>query len=194
MDNKEIVKDIFIELYREHGLWSRHQESQRAFVSNLIITISAALIGLVVFDNQINKADTPATIFIALLGIFGTLFSYKYYERFHYHDSRIEAYKTELDKFISEVNISDIEKKADETSKSKFRFLRKFGLFQFWIMFNLAILLLGLILSSKAFTTESIAKKSMQETHITTNNHKNLTSNTLKQHLNKKQKENIVKQ
>ncbi|KPA10343.1 membrane hypothetical protein [Candidatus Magnetomorum sp. HK-1] len=169
MVNKEIVKDIFIELYREHGLWSRHQESQRAVVSNLIITIAAALIGLVVFDNQINNADTPATIFIILLGVFGTLFSYKYYERFHFHDSRIEAYKTELDKFILEVNISAIENEADKSSRNRFRFLRKLGLFQFWIMFNLSILLLGLILSTKALTTVTNTEAAKQKTQIISN-------------------------
>ncbi len=178
MDDRELVKDIFIELYREHGLWSRHQESQRAVVSNLIITISAALIGVIVFDNQINNADTPATIFIVLLGIFGTLFSYKYYERFHFHDSRIEAYKKELDKFIPEVNISDIEEDADKTSKNKFLFLRKCGLFSFWILFSLSILLLGLILTFKSFTNDSINQTPKQEKHITRNNHKDSMSNT----------------
>ncbi len=151
MTNSLNNKDIIIEFYREHGLWSRHQESQRAVVSNFMITISAALIGFVLFDKEVNRIDVPITILVSLIGMFGALFSYKYYERFNFHDSRINAYKCLLNEMLGSIELNDVETKADEMNKKRFSVLSKHGLYAFWIAFHSMIFISGILLTIMAW-------------------------------------------
>lgn len=138
--------EILITFYKEHSLWSRHQEAQRSTVGNLIITISAILISVITYDKTVDMSDLPSVFLIILLGVFGALFSYKYYERFIFHDNRIEQYKLRIEKLFPEINLHEMDELAYNKTVSKFNFLQKYRLHFFWIFFHLLVALGGIFL------------------------------------------------
>lgn len=156
MDNNDDVSTIFTSLYSEHAAWSRHQESQRSSISNLIITITAISVGLISYDNKIDISDIPFSIFIVLIGLFGIIFVYKYYVQFKYHDSRVEAYKNQLNSIVPNADILDIEKKSDNDHRGKYSLFSKLNLYQIWMVFHGFIVIAGLALSVGAYCTGKI--------------------------------------
>ena len=137
---------VMLALYKEHSAWSRHQESQRSIVGNLIITISAILISVITYDKAINTTDLPSVLLIIILGIFGALFSYKYYERFIFHDNRIEEYKLKIEKLFPDINLQVMDELALSKTSEEFTFLKKYRLHFFWIFFHLLVAVGGIFL------------------------------------------------
>ena len=81
MDKNEILW----KLYEDNRNYARFHELQRSTATNLILAVSAGLIGLVTFDKNINLLDLPSVLFLDVLGIFGAIFSAKHYERARLH-------------------------------------------------------------------------------------------------------------
>jgi hypothetical protein len=65
-------------------------------MTNAILVAAAASLGLVGIDQKITRADIPVGVFVTALGVFGTLFSLKQYERFRYHMAMAKAYRDAL--------------------------------------------------------------------------------------------------
>jgi hypothetical protein len=165
----ETLRDIFWKMYQENVTEGRHHETQRATVTNLVITIAAAALALVTFDKAITTVDLPLTIFLVLLGMFGAAFSSKYYERFQLHMERARAYRNAIDSLLPNFNtlsepvwnlkeIADAEheesilkvakgKKKKTNWQRWMTFIHKRRLYQLWLTFHLLIALIGLILS-----------------------------------------------
>ena len=146
----EISKDLLLNLYKEHSLWARHQESQRSIVSNLLITTSALLIGLITYDRKITNSDLPLSIFIFFVGLFGVIFVYKYYVQFKFHDNRIEEYKKKINLIYSYIGFLEIESEADNVTRENFLFLSKLNLYKIWIFFHVLVAIAGFMLSLMA--------------------------------------------
>ncbi|CAA6818801.1 MAG: Unknown protein [uncultured Thiotrichaceae bacterium] len=145
-------EEIFIQLYSEHSAWSRHQESQRANISNLILTMTAMGIALIGYDDVIEKSDLPFSVFILLLGFFGLVFIHKYYVQFKYHDSRVEAYKSMLNESLESTDILKIEKESDRKAKENHKLFTKIRVNYIWIAIHSLISLAGLILTILALS------------------------------------------
>src|SRR5437868_4603714 len=99
--NNDALRDVLWKMYEENVTEGRHHETQRATVTNLVIAIAAAVLGLVTYDKAITHLDLPLTIFLVFLGVFGAAFSSKYYERFRLHMKRAKKYRNALDKLLS---------------------------------------------------------------------------------------------
>lgn len=145
LDDNEIEKEILLNFYKEHSNWSRHQESQRAIVSNLLLSISIVLIGLITFDKKIGMGDLPLTLFLVVVGVFGAVFTYKYYVQFKFHDSRVDLYKQHLNLLLKDIDVYSEEVSSDDKLSSKYLFFARFRLYKLWIYLN------GIIVASGAF-------------------------------------------
>lgn len=143
-DNLQASNEFFIKLYIEHSTWSRHQETQRSVVSNLIITISAILTGFMTLDKDMNINDLPAAVLMVLIGFFGMIFVYKFYIQFQFHDSRVELYKSYINSTLGNVDLLEIEKNSDTLVRNQYNFFGKYNLYKMWIVFHGAIATLGL--------------------------------------------------
>lgn len=147
-DTDGFSQGLLLKLYQEHSTWSRHQESQRSTTSNLILTISSILIGVITIDGELNKGDLFPSLLVFFLGIFGMVFSYKYYVQFLYHDARVNCYKKKLEE-ITSVVVKDIfllERESDKVGRNRFRIFSRLGLYQLWICLNLIIAAIGFLL------------------------------------------------
>ena len=153
--NEEAKRDaainLLINLCSEHGVWARHQETQRSTASRLLITIAVLLVGLITYDKKITFSDLPLSLFISFIGMFGVLLVYKYYIQFKFHDNRIDFYKKSLDSFVDNIDLKAIENDADNLTKDRFWLFAWFNLYKSWMMFHFLIVVAGVILSTIAF-------------------------------------------
>lgn len=143
MDDKELLA----KLYDENCNHSRHHENLRATMTNLIIFVGTGLLGLVTVDQKLNPTDLALTLFLTLLGIFGALFSSKYYERLRLHRGRARAILDRLDKLLPESGISKLMDDADEANRKSFPWLSRQRLNNFWTLLHGVIALIGIAIS-----------------------------------------------
>jgi hypothetical protein len=78
--------------YQEHCAWERHHESQRGSATNLLLIISAGILGIMTYDGTIGITDLPLAVFLIIQGIFGAIFVEKQYECFARHQRRAGKY------------------------------------------------------------------------------------------------------
>ena len=143
MDNNELLA----KLYDENCNHSRHHENLRATMTNLVIIVGSGLLGLVTLDQKLTPTDLPLTLFLTLLGIFGALFSSKYYERLRLHRGRARAILGRLDTMCPEIGLTKLMNDADDANKALFPWLSRQRLNNFWTLLHGAIALIGICIS-----------------------------------------------
>ncbi len=82
--------EALLEMYKVQVHRSEHYDNQRAMITNVIITLSAALVALATFDNALSRADFWNGLFTALLGVFGWLASRLHGARSRRHGARAD--------------------------------------------------------------------------------------------------------
>lgn len=87
---------ILIELYKEQMAYCRHNEAQRSIMTNLILVISAVILGLIFHEGKLLD-NLHFSYLLTILGIFGIFFSQKHYERWRLHDSLSDEYRKLLE-------------------------------------------------------------------------------------------------
>lgn len=134
-------------LYQEHCIWERHHEAQRASATNLLLAISAAVLGVITYDGALRIGDLPLTLFLILLGAFGALFVAKQYERFAMQQCRAGRYRTMLDELVPEAAVLKLRNEADAENEAKYPRLSKIRLHRFWTALHLLVAGFGIILT-----------------------------------------------
>lgn len=147
MDEKSILMDM----YREQMAHSRHHEVLRATVSNIIIAVSAGLLGLLTFDNDLTTEDWPMIVFLITVGIFGYLITMKHYQHLQRHYERANGFAKKLEELCPSTEISSIIDDALAKNKSEFPILSKIRLNKYWGALHIIIVLIGLFLLIKVF-------------------------------------------
>ena len=143
--------NVLINFCEEQWAQARHTEEQRATVSNLILLVGSIIIGFV-SQQSMTLSLLPLTIFLIVLGLFGALVTEKYYERFHYHHSKVGKWKQRLDELCPNAHLIELEKVA-EAGHAKYwsNKLYKVRLHRLWLILNLFIAAIGTILTFLVF-------------------------------------------
>ena len=139
--------DVLWGLYLEHCNQCRHHESMRATVTNVFLTITAGVTGVVALDSKVNASDLPLTLFIVLLGAFGAFIAAKHYERVQMHTERARAYRDALEVLLPTTQIKALKQKADVKHNDEWPRLHKLRLFWLWIGIQIGIAVFGAVLS-----------------------------------------------
>ncbi|MDJ0661724.1 MAG: hypothetical protein QNJ42_19895 [Crocosphaera sp.] len=118
MDQAEFYLSVYQD-YREHA---RHSESTRETANNFMLAISAAIIGIMTYDEKLCRSDIPLSISLIVLGILGFLSSVAYTARYQRNRIRASYIKKEFDKLYSSNNnkiesIQELKEKADTEYK-----------------------------------------------------------------------------
>src|ERR687891_116676 len=113
-------RDILWGMYQEHCTQGRHHEDQRATMTNLIIAVAAAVIGLLSFK-ELSRGVWPLSVFLTLLGFFGALFSLKHYERFRYHMKCAAQYRNTLEKLLPDTRLRALREAAKSEHAGKYK-------------------------------------------------------------------------
>ena len=146
------AKDILWGLFQENINYARHHETLRGTVSNLIIVVSAGVVGIITFDRKIDILDLPLSLFLTAIGVFGAFFTAKHYERYRMHDARLNEIKKRLDALVPEAQVEDMESVAMATHLADFPIMAKLRLNHFWMFLHLLIASLGVVISVLALT------------------------------------------
>ena len=83
--------------YKDQNDWQRHNEAQRAQLSSILLTVSAALVAFLSKDGTLKPDAWPIPCFLIGIGIFGVFVVLKYWERFMHHTRLERAYRCAID-------------------------------------------------------------------------------------------------
>ena len=139
--------EVLWRMYNENCTHGRHHENLRAGVTNLIITLTGAVLAIISLDKQLNNSDIGLTIFLIVLGVFGALFSAKHYERFRAHMARAHECRDALEEQVPESKLAERRSTADRKEWPRISAIRGFWL---WIAVHIVVAILGLILTFMA--------------------------------------------
>jgi hypothetical protein len=88
--------------YKDNLDWMRHNESQRAMITQILLGIAAALVAL--FPEEPAAGDWRIPAFLIGVGVFGILVVLKYWERFSFHNAQAHHFRRLLDAFFPPVD------------------------------------------------------------------------------------------
>jgi drug/metabolite transporter (DMT)-like permease len=152
MDGQD-VKDVLWKLCQDHYTHVRHYETQRSTVTNLLLTIAAALLAFITYDKVLSRSDIPLTVLLFIVGLFGAAFSVKYHERSSFHYNRLLSHRNELDKLLSSPGIlARLREEAEAKHSREFPMLYKgpmrwWKVHRLWIFLHLLVACFGLLLT-----------------------------------------------
>lgn len=138
--------DVLLKLYEQEWAQARHIEEQRAAITNLILIISAAVLGLI-SQKGLTPELLPLTLLIIALGIYGVVVTQKLYERHHFCVDRARFWRKRIDELHPNALIEKTKSDSDAFHLTKFPRLEKLKLHHLWNILHLAIALTGLVLS-----------------------------------------------
>lgn len=135
-------------MVNEHMTQARHQETLRASMTTLLVTLSGAIVAFITFDKELSPTDLAPAVLLFFLGTFGVLFSAKHYERFNFHIARVRSYRNALEKYFPEIQWKELREEADNYHKPKFPTLVKQRQHLLWLVMHGVNAALGLILTA----------------------------------------------
>jgi len=86
--------------YDEHASQARQHENSRHQITALVLAITGALVGIVTSVKLAANA-WPAASALVVIGLAGYFAAAKYYERFRFHTSIMEAIRGEIERLMA---------------------------------------------------------------------------------------------
>ncbi|HXU94451.1 MAG TPA: hypothetical protein VFP33_12420 [Gallionella sp.] len=126
---------------------ARHHETMRTSTTNIVVTLSGAAFAIIGYDKLICSADIPLLLFVAVLGIYGAIFSAKETERASLHYIRAQEFRRAIDRAKPDVDFLSIRNAADEKHWKKYPRLVRLELQSLWVGIHVGITVLALILA-----------------------------------------------
>ncbi len=130
-------------MYEEQRAQARYLGTQRTTVSNLLLTLSVAILALI-GHLKFQPSSLPLALFLILIGICGCLVCSKLYERTRFHLHRSSHYRKKLDELFQEADILKIKSTSDKEHSKEFPKTEKIKLNLFWVILNSFIVVLGI--------------------------------------------------
>ena len=161
--------------FEEHASQAMKHEEQREKATNLVLTIAAAMTGLVTYS-KLSIFSLPASLAIVFVGGIGYFFSGKHYERARMHTEVLRQIRLEMDKDQSDRTLSQLTRtgrdhhylnfrwplfKADEASQiAAPAWIARQRLNAFWDALHLFVVLIGIGLTSAILVAHFVLPKS----------------------------------
>ena len=125
----------------------RHIEKQRATLTNLVILVASAVIGLIV-QQGFARSFIALTILLILLGAYGIATTLKFYERYQFLENRLDYWYRRIDKLHPKAEYSLLRSNADEDHKTRTRYPRmlRIHVHWLWLILHSAISFSGILL------------------------------------------------
>ncbi|MFD5433204.1 hypothetical protein ACFWJ4_13690 [Kitasatospora sp. NPDC127067] len=139
--------DVLLELWKAQLEADRHNENQRATLTNIIILVVAAGLGFIA-KTGLQPSMLVVTLSILVLGIYGALANWKFHERSAYHATQAGKLRK---KIAVQFPILDIEADREETRRKhcgRFPRLVEIELWMLWVALQCAIAVAGADLSA----------------------------------------------
>jgi len=147
-------KDLLLwNLYDQQMKQAFLHEESRAKSTNFILVIAAAVLAAIVSNKSNTSLDKMLSAFLIVIGLFGSFVNGKHYERYWFHYERARRFRRELE--LTGVPIKAMLDEADAISgkSANGRLFRSTRLFWLWGVFDIAVVVIGIILLSYVLIT-----------------------------------------
>lgn len=138
--------DILLKFYFEEREQARKTEEQRSTVTNLVLVIASAALGIIA-QKSLTIDMLPLSLLLVALGVYGAIASEKFYERHQFHIGRTAFYRKRFVKLKPDIQLEECRKEAYDEHLKNFPRLHKIRLHYIWLALHLAISILGLVLT-----------------------------------------------
>ncbi|MFK7748912.1 MAG: hypothetical protein AB8B65_11000 [Kordia sp.] len=138
----EAKHEILLEFYKKHENSMLNHETQRATMTNILLSVSTILIA-VISTVEASLEKIILSLLLLALGVFGSMFSIKHYERFSWHLLCSRLYKEKIHQDFPETDID--RSLARQKIKERFGWIHKSRLYKYWISIQIIISVIGLI-------------------------------------------------
>lgn len=124
-------------MYQVQVTRSEHYEKQRATLTNLILTLTSALVALATFDGSVSARDQETGVLLLLISIFGFVASTVHSRRARRHGKRAEAYRNALDERLPKAAINATRRQIPEENTL---------LDRIWDYTHIPVMIIGILL------------------------------------------------
>lgn len=141
--------DVLLQVWREQRDKARQCEDQRALMTNIVLVLASAGIGLIVQNGVKDRAMLLVTVSLVLLGGYGAITSLKYRERYAYHNAQARALLGRLDGMYPALHLKEDRAKAIErhSKRKEYAKLYPLSLSSLWVGLHAAIAIIGFALT-----------------------------------------------
>ncbi|MFH8464893.1 hypothetical protein [Streptomyces sp. NPDC017991] len=144
--------DVLLEIWRDQRQAAVQSENQRATLSNIVILVVAAGLGLV-SQRGIRMSTLVISVPMTLLGLYGVLVCLKFRERFEYHNTVARQLRDQLTALHPQLNVQAAWPRAFATHLPKYPRLFKVRLYFLWALLHAGVALGGIVLSGCALAS-----------------------------------------
>lgn len=141
--------EILLRFWQEQRDQAKQSEDQRAVMTNIILIISSAGVGLVAKQGVDDRSMILVAVPLIVLGIVGALTSLKYRERFELHIGEARLYRRQLDTLYPSLRLERRWQILRVAHRARHPLLNRVRLYHLWtfIPFVVAITGLGLTIA-----------------------------------------------
>ncbi|MBM0207250.1 hypothetical protein JNW90_32850 [Micromonospora sp. STR1s_5] len=134
--------DVLVQQWLSRWEQIRHSENQRATMTNMLLVLTAAGVGLIA-QKGLESGLLLVSGAILLLGAFGAAASLKYYERFRLHLREAGAIRAKIEDKFPGLDLGVLAETTWSEHKAAFPRLAKMPLYSLWVALHLGIALAG---------------------------------------------------
>ncbi len=131
--------DVLLKMCDEQWTQCRQLETQRALVTNFVITIAAASLAFI-GSKGFGMASLPLGGFLIFLGLYGAITCEKLYERWQFTRNRSRYWRKRIDELKPETRLLELQNQADREYSNRLQNIRLHWL---WVCLHLTISLIG---------------------------------------------------
>ncbi|MDQ1064587.1 hypothetical protein [Streptomyces canus] len=140
------ASDVLLEIWRDQRQAAVQSENQRAALSNIVILVVAAGLGLV-SQRGIDTSTLVISVPMTCLGLYGVLACLKFRERFEYHNTVARQLRDQLTALHPELNVQSAWPNAFARHLPRYQRLFKIRLYVLWALLHAGVALAGGTLS-----------------------------------------------
>ncbi|MEW2574362.1 hypothetical protein [Streptomyces sp. NPDC047070] len=139
--------DVLLQFWQEQRDQARQTETQRATLTNLVLLVASAAIGLVVHQGVTNRSALAVMVGLTLLGVYGTVASMKFYERYALHLNEATFMRRRLDAQFPNLALETDRQSTRDIHIRKHPRMYRIRLHYIWTALHLGITLTGATLT-----------------------------------------------
>jgi hypothetical protein len=138
--------DILQETFKHYFEMAMDHHTKAGTTSSILLIAIGAIIGLVGLDNVIGG------VAVLLIGLFGTIWTWKQHERYHYWQHIAYEYQKELSKIVPELKTAEVggdydrAAQADAAKAFGHFFAKKVHDKYLWVSLHSIVALIGIVI------------------------------------------------
>ncbi|MFE6178834.1 hypothetical protein [Streptomyces sp. NPDC056464] len=140
------ASDVILEIWRDQRQAAVQSENQRATMSNIVILVVAAGLGLI-SQKGVSSSSLAVTVPMMFLGLYGVIACLKFRERFDLHNKLASQLRVQLVALHPGLDFEPTWRQAYGQHLAKYPRLFKIRLYGLWVVLHAGVATGGFCLS-----------------------------------------------